>query len=306
MVTERANTTIITQLNNAIGEHLMTQTNTNNPLSQFFRKPGVNVALPSKGMFYSNPPKVTIDGEVAVYPMTAKDELLVKNADSLLNGDAIVQLIRSCVPDIADPQEMPNPDVDAVLLAIRKATYGERMDITATCPCTDWSGTYQVSVDQLLIKLKTLDPVNEVTLDSGLTVRLKPSTLADQNKMGLIQFENVRKLQSVLDSDDEADKLAVSNDVTNRNIVLAQEIITRVIQSISTPDGNTVTDQNFIKEWLVQLETSEFKKIENKIRDINQSGAETKVEVGCGKEGCGKRFELDFTLDPVSFFAQGS
>ena len=79
-------------------------TQTNNPLGQYFRKPGLNVGLPSKGKFYKNPPKLTVDGEIAVFPMTAKDELLVKNADSLLNGDAIVQLIRSCVPDIADPQ----------------------------------------------------------------------------------------------------------------------------------------------------------------------------------------------------------
>jgi hypothetical protein len=281
-------------------------TQANNPLGQYFRKPGLNVALPSGGKFYKTPPKVTVDGEIAVYPMTAKDELLVKNADSLLNGDAIVQLIKSCVPDISDPKEMPNPDVDAVLLAIRKATYGEKMEITASCPCNEWSGTYSIGVDNLLMKIKNIDPVNDVTLTNGLVVKITPSTLADQNRLGMVQFENVRKLQAVMDSDDEDLKLRVSNEVTGRNIELAQEIITKVILSVATPEGQEVSDRTAIGEWLSQLETGEFKKIEDKIRLINQSGAETKVEVGCGKEGCDKRFDIEFTLDPVSFFAQGS
>ena len=281
-------------------------TQANNPLGQYFRKPGLNVALPSGGKFYKTPPKVTVDGEIAVYPMTAKDELLVKNADSLLNGDAIVQLIKSCVPDISNPSEMPNPDVDAVLLAIRKATYGEKMEITASCPCNEWSGTYSIGVDKLLMKIKNIDPVNDVTLTNGLVVKITPSTLADQNRLGMVQFENVRKLQAVMDSDDEDLKLRVSNEVTGRNIELAQEIITKVILSVATPEGEEVSDRAAIGEWLSQLETGEFKKIEDKIRLINQSGAETKVEVGCGKEGCTKRFDIEFTLDPVSFFAQGS
>lgn len=156
------------------------------------------------------------------------------------------------------------------------------------------------------MKIKNIDPVNDVILTNGLVVRITPSTLADQNRLGMVQFENVRKLQAVMDSDDEDLKLRVSNEVTGRNIELAQEIITKVILSVATPEGQEVSDRAAIGEWLSQLETGEFKKIEDKIRLINQSGAETKVEVGCGKEGCDKRFDIEFTLDPVSFFAQGS
>jgi hypothetical protein len=122
----------------------------------------------------------------------------------------------------------------------------------------------------------------------------------------MVQFENVRKLQSVMDSEDEGLKLRVSNEVTGRNIELAQEIISKVIDAVVTPEGQEITDRVAISEWLSQLETGEFKKIEDKIREVNQSGAETRVEVVCGKEGCGQKFEVDFTLDPVSFFAQGS
>lgn len=277
-----------------------------NPLGQYFRKPGMNVRLPSGGRFYNNPPSLSVDGEIAVFPMTAKDELLVKNADSLLNGDALINLIKSCVPDIQDPREMPNPDVDAVLLAIRKATYGANLEITTTCPCAEWSGSYSLPVDNMLIKIQDIAETNMVELENGLQVNLKPSTLSDQNKLGLVQFENVRRLQAVMDSDDEEVKLRASSGVADRNIKLSQDIITNTIESVITPDGDAVKDKAAIKEWLLQLEALEFKKIEEKLRIINQSGTETRMEVKCGKEGCDRTFEVEFTLDPVSFFAPGS
>jgi len=281
----------------------MTQSN---PLGQFFRKPGLNVRLPSGGKFYKVPPKVTIDGEIAVFPMTAKDELLIKNADSLLNGDAIVHLIKSCVPDIDDPREMPNPDLDAILLAIRKATYGDNIEITATCPCQEWKGTYRISVDNMLMQIKDTDDFNQVELDDELIVNLKPSTLSDQNKLGMIQFENVRKLQAVENSEDERIKVSVNNEVVGRNIMLTQEIIGNAIVNVALPDGNVVADQAQIREWLGQLGVTDFKKIEEKLGVINKSGMETRTSVGCGKEGCDRRFDVDFTLDPVSFFDPGS
>lgn len=281
----------------------MTQSN---PLGQFFRKPGLNVRLPSGGKFYKVPPKVTIDGEIAVFPMTAKDELLIKNADSLLNGDAIVSLIKSCVPDIDDPREMPNPDLDAILLAIRKATYGDKIEVTATCPCEEWKGTYSISVDNLLMQVNDIDDFNQVELDNQLIVNLKPSTLHDQNKLGLTQFENVRKLQAAENINDERVKIAANNEVVSRNILLTQDIIANGVVNVALPDGNVVADPAQIREWIGQLEVNDFKKIEDKLGMINKSGMATKTSVGCGKEGCERKFDLDFTLDPVSFFAPGS
>jgi hypothetical protein len=277
-----------------------------NPLGQYFRKPGLNVRLPSGGKFYAIPPKMTVDGEIAVFPMTAKDELLVKNADSLLNGDALVNLIRSCVPDIANPSEIPNPDLDAVLLAIRKATYGSKLDINANCPCFDWSGAYSIDIDNMMQQIVDTPDFNSVELSNGLQVNVKPNSLNDQNKLGMTQFENIRKLQSITDTTDESVKVKINNDITARNIILTQEIIANAILNVSMPNGTVVSDTAMIKEWLNQLEVGDFKLIEDKIGEINKSGTSTSTTVKCGKEGCERMFDIDFTLDPVNFFAQGS
>ena len=97
--------------------------NQNNPLVGYFRKPEVYVELPSRGNYYKPgildlPP----NGEVGIFPMTARDELVLKTPDALLNGASTVEVINSCVPAITDAWEIPSVDMDALLIGIRIAT----------------------------------------------------------------------------------------------------------------------------------------------------------------------------------------
>ena len=58
-----------------------------NPLMKHFRQPKLYIDLPSKGLFYPQGTlELTEDGKVAVYAMTAKDEIMIKTPDALLNG----------------------------------------------------------------------------------------------------------------------------------------------------------------------------------------------------------------------------
>ena len=130
-----------------------------NPLKQYFRKPGIWVKLPSQGNFYNDKPEGLNDmGEIAIYPMTAKDELVLKNADALLNGNAVFEIVRSCAPSIKNPEEMPAVDLDAILLAIRRCTYGEKMEISTQHDCGE-NVTNDVTIDlnQFIATIKTIE-----------------------------------------------------------------------------------------------------------------------------------------------------
>ena len=88
-----------------------------NQLNKYFRKPKIYIKLPTGGKF--NPEmETTVLDEVGVLPMTALDEITLKNPDALLNGEAIVNVIKSCCPDIPEPKKMCNIDVEALFLAI--------------------------------------------------------------------------------------------------------------------------------------------------------------------------------------------
>ena len=122
-----------------------------NPLSKYFRQPKLYITLPSQGKFY---PAGSLDlpetGEIGIMPMTAKDELVMKTPDALLNGQATVDVIKSCAPAIKDPWNMPSIDLDAVLIAIRIATYGETMDISAKVPNVGTEKTFAANLNDIL------------------------------------------------------------------------------------------------------------------------------------------------------------
>jgi hypothetical protein len=76
----------------------------NNPLTQYFRQPAVYVKLPSGGKYYSEGAIVMpANQELPVYPMTAIDEITYRTPDALFNGNAVVNVIKSCIPNIVDP-----------------------------------------------------------------------------------------------------------------------------------------------------------------------------------------------------------
>ena len=87
--------------------------NINNPLKQYFRQPAIYIKLPSQGKYYSpdalNP---SITGEYPVYPMTAIDEITYRTPDAMFNGQATVNVIQSCVPDIKNAWQTPAMDMD--------------------------------------------------------------------------------------------------------------------------------------------------------------------------------------------------
>ena len=71
------------------------QKNQSNPLSAYFRAPKMYLDIPSSAKFYTDDICATPEsGEFAIYPMTTKDELMLKNPDALLNGEAVSNLIR--------------------------------------------------------------------------------------------------------------------------------------------------------------------------------------------------------------------
>jgi len=171
--------------------------NQTNPLKSYFRKPGIWIKLPSLGKFYKIPPKDLNDmGEIPVYPMTAKDELLLKNADALLNGTAVYKMIESCVPSITDLENIPNIDLDVILLAIRRASYGHTMDIVTSHDCKDSAETESsLNLDYFISEIKTLDHLDPVKMDNGIEVFVKPVTLKQLLNLNWVQYQQVRNIQ---------------------------------------------------------------------------------------------------------------
>ena len=125
-------------------------TENTNPLNKYFRQPAIYVSLPSGSNYSHQVVTPTETGELGVMPMTAKDEIRFKTPDALMNGQGVVDVIQSCVPNIKNAWEIKSYDLDTILVAIRIATYGETMEINFTVPVANEKVAHTINLPAIL------------------------------------------------------------------------------------------------------------------------------------------------------------
>ena len=277
------------------------QAKKHNPLSQWFRQPKIFVKLPSQGEYY---PAGALDksttGEYPVYAMTAKDELMFKTPDALLSGQSTVEVIKSCIPAIQDPWSMPSLDIDAGLIAIRIATYGENMGVEANCPHCEHLNEYDIDL------VKWLDTINawqfkpEVEIDP-LTIHVRPYTYKELSQTSLKTLEHQR-IFNVINNEEmsDEDKIEKFGKSFVKLTELTVDIIAGCVAMISTPDGN-VTDQEQIQEFIRNSPRDVFDKISEHINDMKKNIELPVQHVSCNE--CEKEFDMPVTMDQSNFFA---
>lgn len=279
-----------------------------NPLQKYFRQPKIYIRLPSSGNFY--PPGAlerTENGEYPIYSMTAKDEIMIKTPDALLNGQATVEVIQSCVPNIKDAWKVPSIDIDALLVAIRIASYGETLDVTTVVPGIDETKTYETDLRLILDKLlnATFDPVCDISSD--LTVHLRPLTYAEFTKNSIRTLEEQRIMRIVNDEKmSESDKLEQFGLSFRKLTEVTIGMISQGIDKVITPDG-PVDDPEFIKEFIDNADKSILTAIITHLDKERKKFAIEPFRVQPTEDeqsrGAPKEFEVPITLDQSNFFA---
>ena len=273
-----------------------------NPLMQYFRNKGIYVVLPSKGKFYKDPPELSELGEILINPMTAKDELVFKSPDYLLNGEAIKRVIKSCVPGIKNVDEILSQDFNVIMLGIRSATYGNEMPYELNCPSCNEQIKFAVNIDQMFDQINVLD--DEYTIDiDPLTVYIKPFDLKAQIKSSLAQFEqeaitNNLSVDTTLTDIQKNDELSK---IINKIAGLSYEMVLGSIIKIIMPDGTSIDNLEQIKEWMYHLDKKTYDKINLEIGKISSLGFNNTVPVKC--QSCDKNTIVPILFDPTLFFA---
>lgn len=279
-----------------------------NPLKKFFRQPKLYIRLPSSGNFYpAGSLEKTDNGEYAVYAMTAKDELAMKTPDALLNGQSTVDLIQSCVPNIKNAWQVPSIDVDALLIAIRIATYGENIDVDVKIPNTDTIKTYttdlRLSLDRLLNA--AFDPVIEINPEMTVFIRPLNYLTFTQNSIKTIEEQRIFNVVNNESLTDEQ-KIDMFSKSFKKLTNITVGMVSQCIEKIDTPDGE-VTDPVFIAEFIDNADKDFFKKImkhlevqRDKFQMVPFKIVTTEEERA---EGAPDEFEAPLTLDSASFFA---
>jgi len=275
-----------------------------NPLASFYRQPKIYVKLPSKGKFYpSGALDVSSNEEYPVYAMTAKDELMFKTPDALLTGQSTVELIKSCIPAILDPWSMPAIDLDFALIAIRIATYGDKMEVGCNCPHCNAENSYDVDLTGWFGNFSNFDYQDLIPVDP-LMIHIRPYSYKELTKTSIKTLEQQRIFQIINDEnmpdEEKMDKFGKS---FVKLTELTVDIIADCISRIDAPEG-TVTDKVMIKDFINNCSRDVFEKISKHITDMKSQIELKAQDVSC--QECSKQFTLPITMDQSNFFAVGS
>jgi len=240
-----------------------------NPLAGYMRQPKIYIRLPSNGKYW---PEGSIDipenREFPVYSMTAKDELLFKTPDALMNGQAIVDVIKSCMPNILDPWHCPMMDLDMILIAMRLATYGDKMPFKHVQPGTNEEQEYEIDLRLLLDQLTNNTWVEQVAINPDFIIYVRPLTYRHMTQTGIKTFETQRILSIVNDeSIAEAEKIKLFSESFNSLTKVTIDLVAETIFQIQTPEG-LVTDLHWIKEFINNADKDIFKTVQDHLNEL--------------------------------------
>jgi len=282
--------------------------NQHNPLISFMRQPKIFIRLPSNGDYWpAGSLEISETGEYPVYSMTAKDELMLKIPDAVMNGQAVVEVLQHCMPNIKNAWLIPQIDIDIVLIAIRLATYGEKM----TTPITiteEEEMDYVVDLREVMDTLQNqiswnpIIPVNE-----NLTVFVRPMNYKQISETALKTFETQKIMQIANDSNmDEDTKLEAFKESFKKLTDVTLGMVQYGIYRVDTTEGTTENPE-FIKEFIDNIDKNIFNTIQshidklkeqNSIKPIKISVTESMKEKGI----TGEFIEIPITFDPATFF----
>tara|TARA_B100000579_G_C22734682_1_gene806044 strand:- start:301 stop:1155 length:855 start_codon:yes stop_codon:yes gene_type:complete len=282
-------------------------TENTNPLNKYFRQPSIYVSLPS-GTNY--PPHVLTQsksGELGVMPMTAKDEIRFKTPDALMNGQGVVDVIQSCVPDIKDAWEIKSYDLDTILVAIRIATYGETMDINFTVPGANENVSHSVNLPAILDDLSKTKVDGHITLQDGLKITVRPLTYKDMTTTSLQTFQQQKMYSAIQDSQlSDEEKAKRFNEAFKALTDLNSNILLRNIELITLQDGTQISDPLHIKEFVENANATIIKEIETKLTSLRGQGAVKPLKLKATEEqikkGAPATYEVPVTFDTSNFF----
>ena len=280
----------------------MTTSIQNNPLAKHFRQPAIYLKLPSGGKYWPDGSlEMPVTGELPVYPMTIKDELLLRTPDALMNGAGMAEMVMSCCPSIKDAWQIPLIDLDPIFIAIRIASYGGDMDMLSNCPHCQANNEHTVDLNKVLETVNVAKNYDQSSYIDGLTFDIKPQTFKDLNRSDMITFEQRKLIEAVEASDlEESEKKQRFLESFSKLTDLNLDTIVSCISAITTESGERVANPELLRDFLKNCDRKVFENIKSAITEIVGANKIEPVPVECTE--CKKSYTLTLEFNQSNFF----
>ena len=234
--------------------------------------------------------------------MTAKDELAMKTPDALLNGQATVDVIQSCLPNIKNAWHVPVVDLDAILIAIRQATYGNEMEFSSVCPHCNTKNEHVADLGYLSSAI-TCPKFEESIQVKDLEIFIKPNNFQTFNKNSMRNFEEQRLIQTVAnDSISEEEKMVQFARMFSTLLNITVEQVAGSVVMIKTADNERVENADYIREFFSNCDKEIFTAVKERIDHLSEQNKLQNLEVTCDSQDCSKQYRAPLLFELSNFF----
>jgi len=206
-------------------------------------------------------------------------------------------------PNIKNAWSAPGLDVNAILIAIRIASYGHNMGISTTCPKCQTEEQYEIDLRNMLDQIASPDYTQTIT-HGDLEIAFQPVSYKNQNDTNQMQFEEQRMIRAIPGSDlPDEEKIQKLNAALKRITELTVDAMQFSIASIRTPQA-LVTESQFIQEFLNNCDRNLFSKIRDRVIELRVASDLKPIKITC--TNCSNEYEQSMNLDQASFFETAS
>ena len=272
----------------------------NNPLAIFQRKPQPLLKLPSNGRWWA-PNSLENNSIIEVLSMTGRDEFMLLNANPILLNSVLVELIQRCIPAVKDAWQMPKVDMDAAIIAIRIASYGNMMKTVHQCPNCKADNIIDVDLHDMIDNITLPDFDQPIYINDDIAFYVKPTTMKDSETIALSQTRRLALLAEITKQDinqEEQAKLINDNlwQLTDDAVKMMSYNIDRVIAK-----GAVVSDPQFIQQWIMDADRESYDKINRGINDKLDEYKMPRYSTECS--ACGTNFQAEIEFLPNEFLS---
>ncbi len=230
-----------------------------------------------------------------VCPMSIHDELTVRIPDSLLSGQATVQVIQSCIPSVKNAWMMPIADFIPALRSIYIASNQGGISVRLKCPkCEQFN---EFTIDLTSVNLDTSGWYAKKQIDD-FEFSFRSPIFQDLNSYNLSLFQNYKKMYQLMQMVDSEDKNLEASEIASNMFTNTINLLCAAIESISVPSaGILVTDRSQIYEFLQNIEKSITEELISILNSRLEQSNLPDMLCHCPEIGCTHEFKSKLNLD---------
>lgn len=270
-----------------------------NFLAQHARQPKIYIDLPSKGFFYNS---LTIQDnqhtQIPIFGMNTMDEIMLKTPDALFTGESTVNVIKSCAPTILNPWNLLSVDIEQVLIAIRMATYGDRMAMESTCPKCKNSYTFDIDLNNMLSDFSDLEVVTKIQY-KDLYLILRPLTYQESTNVSKRNYA-IQKNIATAENNEEV----LSNLYKDLNALTLDINLMHIVEITDGQDAEN--NHAVIKEFIHTADSELYDLVKNGLSNLTKKWSLPLLSLTCANQDCKHDYNSKLDLDYSSFFERGS